>query len=278
MCVMGAIWNEVRDAIKAAFPAMIVVGHSFANVYNGTNVNAYLNVCKAKMDVFSYNAYTTGNPGGTTQQQMWNSAANTMPSTTTTAKNYLTAHGVGSMPIYGTEQGMLILSAANPLAIGAKRMVWEALRMINTTNSNASFIGAWNDCDGWHGLLDGPAAGYAKRPAAHLYHLFNGQMIGNRFPIAVSGDTIPVVSSTPVQSVQAMAVVQPNGNRSIAIVNRSELPRVVKLVNNGWAPSGAPVQVNLVSSAGLQTTTIAYPDFIAGYAMPADSVAVLSIT
>ena len=277
MATLGAIWNTVRDAIKSAFPTMVVGGHSFANIYNSVNVDAYLNVCKSKMDFFAYNAYTTSNPTGTTQQQIWNSAAYSMRDSAKNMKNKLTAQGVGPMPVYATEMGMLILGAYNALNVGAKRLVWEGLRLIHTANSDAKFCGAWNEADDWHGLHSSPSSGYVRRPSAHLYHLFNQHMLGLLFPIAITGDTVPVVNSTPVPCVSAMAC-QSNGKKAIAIVNRSELPRVVRFQHNGWMPNESSVlDVNLITSQGLQTTPIHYEDFAPGYAMPADSVALISV-
>jgi hypothetical protein len=256
---------------------MLVGGHAFANVYSGTNVDAYLNVCKSKMDFFAYNAYSTGNPTATTQQQIWNSAHNSMRDTTTHVRNKLTAQGVGPMPIYATEMGMLYLSAYNPLNVGEKRLIWEGLRLMRTANSQAAFIGAWNEADDWHGLHSSPTSGYSKRPAAHLYHLFNKHMLGLLLPVAVTGDTVPVVNSSAVQGVAVMAA-NNSGKRAIAIVNRSELPRVVRVQHNGWMPNESVIlDVNLITGQGLQTTPILYDDFAPGYAMPADSIAIIAI-
>ncbi len=277
MAAMGAIWNTVRDAIKSAFPTMLVGGHAFANVYSNTNVDAYLNVCKAKMDFFAYNAYSTGNPGGTTQQQIWNSANNAMRDSINYVRSKLTAQGVSPMPIYATEMGMLFLSAYNPLNVGEKRLVWEGLRLMKTANSQAAFVGAWNEADDWHGLHSSPISGYTRRPAAHLYHLFNKNMLGLMLPVTVIGDTVPVNGSSAVLSVAAMAV-NSNGKKAIAIVNRSELPRVVRVQHNGWVPNESVIlEVNLITGQGLQTNQIAYEDFAPGYAMPADSIALISV-
>ncbi|MGL6349495.1 MAG: hypothetical protein ACRC2U_06540, partial [Aeromonas sp.] len=145
MAALGAIWNSCRDAIKAAYPTLSIGGHAFANVWNSVNVDTYLAACKAKMEWFAYNAYTTSNPSATTQQQIWNSAVNSMADSVRHVRNKLTAQGVASMPIYATEMGMLVLSAYNPLNVGADRLVWEGLRLIKTSNSGAAFIGAWNE-------------------------------------------------------------------------------------------------------------------------------------
>lgn len=277
MATLGAIWNTVRDAIKAAFPTMLVGGHSFANVYSSTNVDAYLNVCKAKMDFFAYNIYSRGPSSTATQQQVWNSAHNAMRDTTTHARNKLTAQGVGPMPIYATEMGMMWLSAYDPLNVGEKRLIWEGLRLMKTANSQAAFVGAWNEADDWHGLHSSPTSSYVKRPAAHLYHLFNKHMLGLMLPVAVTGDTVPVNGSSAVLSVAAMAV-NDGGKKAIAIVNRSELTRVVRVQHNGWVPNPSVIlDVNLITGQGLQTTPIPYEDFAPGYAMPADSIALISV-
>lgn len=277
MAVLGAIWNECRDAIKAAHPTLSIGGHAFANVWNAVNVDSYLAVCKSKMDWFAYNAYTTSNPAATTIQQIFNSAVNSMPDSVRHVKARLTSAGVGSMPIYATEMGMLVLNSANPLNVGSDRLIWEGLKLIKMPNSGAAFVGAWNESDGWHGLTDSPASGYTKRPAAHLYHLFNKHMIGAFFPITLAGATVPVVNSTPVQCVQAMAT-QQNGKRAIALVNRSKLQRNVRVQHNGWSPNdGTVLDVNLITGNGIQTAAIPYEDFASGYTMPIDSVAIISV-
>jgi hypothetical protein len=69
-----------------------------------------------------------------------------------------------------------------------------------------------------------------------------------------------------------------SGKRAIAIVNRSELPRVVRVQHNGWMPNESVIlDVNLITGQGLQTTPILYDDFAPGYAMPADSIAIIAI-
>jgi hypothetical protein len=75
-----------------------------------------------------------------------------------------------------------------------------------------------------------------------------------------------------------MAAQQPNGKKAIAIVNRSELPRVIRVQHNGWVPGNAvTLDVNLITGQGLQTTPIPYEDFAPGYLMPSDSIALISI-
>ncbi len=275
---LGVIWNEARDAIKTAFPTMLVGGHSFANIYGNANVEAYLTICASKLDFFCFNAYSTGNPGNTTQQQIWNSAVNAMRDACTHAKNKLTAKGRSDCPVYMTESGMLFLSSFNELNIGPKRLVWEGLRLLRTANSNAAFAALWNEADDWHGAHSSPSSGYQKRPTAHLYHMWNQLIIGMMLPVVVTGDAIPVVGSTPVQSVQAIAAQQANGKKAIAIVNRSELPRVVRVQHNGWVPNPSVIlDVNLITGQGLQTTPIPYEDFAPGYGIPADSIALISV-
>ncbi|MGL5061953.1 MAG: glycoside hydrolase family 30 beta sandwich domain-containing protein [Microcoleus sp.] len=276
--LLGAIWNEARDAIKSAFPSMLVGGHSFANVYGTANVDAYLTTCALKLDYFCFNAYSTGNPGGTTQQQIWNSAVNTMKDACTHAKNKLTAKGRSDCPVYMTERGMLFLSAYNPLNVGSARLVWEALCLMKTANSNASFAALWNEADDWHGAHSSPSSGYQKRPTAHLYHMWNQLIAGAMLPIAITGETVPVVNSTPVQGVQAIAAQKPNGKKAIAIVNRSELPRNIRIQHNGWVPNPSVIlDVNLITESGIQTAQIPYEDFVSGYSMPLNSVAMISI-
>lgn len=276
MGTLGTIWNIVRDAIKTDFPTMQVGGHAFANVYGSANVDSYLSVSKSKMDFFAFNAYSTGNTA-TNPQALWNSAESSMRSAINYAKSKLQSQGVGSMPIYATEMGQFYLGGYTPLNVGAQRLIWEGLRLIKTANSNAAFIAAWNESDDWHGLVSSPSSGYQKRPAAHLYHLFNQHMLGLMLPLVVTGSTVTVPPSTAVPAISAMAV-NNNGQRAIAIVNRSELPRVVRVQHNGWVPDESVIlDVNLITGQGLQSTPIAYEDFAPGYAMPADSIALISI-
>lgn len=274
MQALGVIWNACRDAIKAVYPNLAIGGHAFANVWSSTNVDAYLSVTKAKLDFFTFNAYTTGNPQNYAMQQLWNSAVNSMRDSCQQAKNRLQAAGVPNIPIWATEMGMLTLSSANPLAIGSKRMVWEALRMIRTANSAAAAALLWNEWDDWHGAFSNAGQ---PRPTAHVYKLFNQKMLGFLFPLAVTGETMPVPNSTPVQGVYAMAT-QDQGKKAIALVNRSELPRNIRIQHNGWVPNPSVIlDVNLITGNGIQTAAIPYEDFASGYSMPIDSVAVVSI-
>jgi hypothetical protein len=275
---LGAIWNTARDAIKAAFPSVGVGGHSFSNIYGSTNVNAYLAVCKNKIDFFCFNAYTTGNPAATTQQQIWNSASNAMKDAISNAKSRLNAYGVPNIPVFATEMGMLYLSAPNPLNTGAKRMVWEAIRLMKTLSSAAEFIGCWTCADDWHGVFSSPSSSYQARPSAHLYHAFNSKMIGVSYPATVVGSRVTVVGSTPVLSVMAMAC-DNAGKKSIAIVNRSELDRIVnlKLFNSG-INLGTLLDIKLVTASGLQSTAISYRELDRGYLIPMDSILIISET
>ena len=173
---------------------------------------------------------------------------------------------------------MLFLSAFNPLNVGAERLVWEALCLMKTANSNASFAALWNEADDWHGAHSSPSSGYQKRPTAHLYHMWNQLISGAMLPLAITGETVPVVNSTPVMCVQAIAAQKPNGKKAIAIVNRSKLLRNVRIQHSGWMPNpGVLLDVNLITGNGIQTAAIPYEDFASGYSMPIDSVAVVSI-
>ncbi len=274
---LGTIWNTCRDAIKAAFPAILIGGHSFANVYNNGNVDGFLTVSKAKMDFFSFNTYTTGAPQNSTPQQLWNSASTSIPSALSQARSRLVGQGVGAMPIYLTEVGMSY-TGSSIYNGGILRAIWEALRLINTVkNQSAGFIGAWNEADDSHGLHSGPTSGYQQRPAAHLYHLWNEAIGGSSYPVIVTGDTVPVVSSTPVIGVQALAAQRPDGKKVMVIVNRSELDRVVRVQHSGWVPSsGLMLNLSLVTAQGMQSTQISYANFAAGYDSPSDSVTFVS--
>jgi hypothetical protein len=276
MATLGAIWNTVRDAIKAAFPTILVGGHAFANVYNNTNVDAYLNVCKAKMDFFAFNTYTTGSPQTSTPQQLWNSAANSIPSSLSQAKSRLANQGVGTMPIWATEVGMSY-NGSSAYNGGTLRMIWEALRLAGTVkNASAGFIGAWNEADDGHGLHSSPASGYQRRPAAHLYKIWNEAIFGSVYPTTVTGDTVPVVGSTPVQGVQAIALNRTDAKRVIVLINRSELVRVVRCQHLGWIPAaGQMLMVHLITATGLQSTPLAYDSFASGFSLPIDSVAII---
>jgi hypothetical protein len=274
---LGQIWNEVRNAIKLAFPSMLVGGHSFANVYSDTNVNQYLGVCAANLDFFAFNAYSGPNPPTKTMQELWNSAANSMRDSCTHAKNRLTAYGVPNCPVYATEMGMMYLSAAAPLNIGSRRSVWEALRLIKTTSSNAAFVAAWNEADDWHGLCSSPSSGYQKRPAAHVYSRWNSLCKGQVIPSAVTGIAIPVTGTTPATGVSSIAIKQPNNKNTIVLVNRSELDRVVKVVNTDWSLNPIDmVRIDLITSTGMQTSQIPFQNLLNGYSLPIDAVAFIS--
>jgi hypothetical protein len=181
------------------------------------------------------------------------------------------------MPIYLTEVGMSY-TGSSIYNGGILRTIWEALRLINTVkNQSAGFIGAWNEADDSHGLHSGPTSGYQRRPAAHLYHLWNEVIAGSAYPVIVTGDTVPVVSSTPVIGVQALATQRADGKKVMVIVNRSELDRSVRVQHSGWVPSSdLMLNVSLVTAQGMQSTQISYANFAVGYDLPRDSVAFVS--
>lgn len=273
---LGVVWNEARDAIKASHPTIAVGGHSFSNIWGNANVNAYLSVCKNKLDFFCFNAYSTGNPASMTQQELWNRAGSFMSSAINQARSRLSAHGVPNVPVFPTEMGMLFLSAPNPLNTGAKRMIWEALRVIETVKSQVGFIGVWTCADDWHGIISGPSSNYQARPSAHLYGAFNSRMLGTSHPVTVSGSKVAVSGGAPVWSVQAMAC-NNGGRKAIAIVNRSEVDKIVALkVANSTINSGTLLEVILITGAGLQSRTIPFSELDKGYLVPMDSVLVIS--
>lgn len=283
MGALGAIWNAVRDIIKAAHPTIQIGGMAFANVYNNTNLNTYLAVCGAKMDFCCFNAYSRQIGAVKTQQELWDSAINNAKAAIDHVKNRLTANGFPSVPVWMTESGQMLLNGFDPNNVNSKEMIWSALRLANTATSIAQFMARWNDADDWFGAYSSPLSGYTKRPSAEVFHWWNALFkTGNAYPHTKAGDRVPVdvndSAKGTVFGVQAIAITRPNNKRAMMLINRSELTRNVSIVNTGWSlPAQTKLDLKLITETGVtQIADIVYGQLEAGYVMPVDTILIVS--
>jgi Glycosyl hydrolases family 39 len=273
MSAVGQIYNACHDLIKQDFPDLKIGGPGITNIYNTARVDAFLAATHSKLDYFTFHAYTTGHPTNSTRQGLWHSGANSMRTAVNAARSALQRHTTRSIPLYFNEFG-LSYAGPFPQLTNEIRAIWEALALISLSTSAAKFTGAWNECDDWFGLCD---RAYNLRSGAHIYHLFNSHFKGDSYPTTATGSTVMVPTNPPssVQSVAAFAT-RNQTKRSIALVNRSELSRGVRVQMNGWVPGQTlAMDAFFVSAQGITAHSITAETFSNGLQIPANMIVLI---
>jgi hypothetical protein len=259
-------WTIARNDLKASYPNLAIGGATFANPWAQARLDAYMQSCGQLMDYFAVNSYATGSVAGSNPQVLWHHAADGVKGLLMFLRWRLDEAQLWSKPIQLSEAGLSYsLDIENSTAI---RGIWEGLRLIHTATEPGEGILAWNEADDFHGLNSSPSSGFMRRMASHVYESFNEWMDGQSFPVSITGKTvtIPNTAQTVVPSISALAVVNGDTGHAVAIVNRSEESRMVRVIHSGWTvPSGFWCQRWVISSdATAQLETIETNSFTAG--------------
>ncbi len=137
--------------------------------------------------------------------------------------------------------------------------VFDALAMVELANSGVDMINAWNECDGVYGKMDST---FQLRPAAHVFHLFNKDLVG---------DVVESESSHPRRV--AVFAVKSQGRRNVLLINRTGKPREVSLHN--VASPGEVVTRSCIDANGFSTQKESFmPE---NTTLPAESVTLISL-
>jgi hypothetical protein len=264
MSELVTIYNKAAVAMKAVDPTILVGGPAFHRPHYTGDVETFIAGTHQNLDFISYHTYQTGDPSSP-NQGLFDAAA---------GLGWVTGSMKASIAKYTTRNILTFHDEYNIAWTEDIRMnnevgaVFDALAMAAITQSGATGSMAWNEGDNWYGKLRHDT--WVKRPAAHVYYLYNTFMRGG------------VVTSTSSDASKVYIYSVVNGTRkSFVLINRSEAEQRVQMSFNGWAsdPSGKQFTAYQVTSTGMSTSTIGYSAFTAatGYVLPTNSVTLITL-
>ena len=108
---------------------------------------------------------------------------------------------------------------------------------------------------------------WGKRPAAHVYQLFNQHLRGRMVTVATDD----------VSKVEIFAVAA-GPRRALALINRSGAAQQVTLNCSGWHSVPTQFTAWQVTASGLAQSAVPYATLTSAYTLPQDSVTVLETT
>jgi xylan 1,4-beta-xylosidase len=261
MATLGRMTEMCARAMKAADPTIKVGGPAFARPDITSRVDDYLSSCYRSLDFVSYHTYSSGNKTDS-DAAIWD-AAQKLGGTTTRIKAILAKYTNRPVETFHDEFNISWNPPDDRMANGAGA-VYDALAMLSVVRAGATGSMSWNECDGWYGKMDNS---YVMRPAAFVYQTFNKDMIS---------DYVETASSAP-SSVDIQGCRQGDLCR-VALVNRSGTPQVVrlKMTNLPFSTSSSTrCAVDEVNDAGLTHSSATCGQLLAGWTLPADTVAII---
>jgi Alpha-L-arabinofuranosidase len=265
---LGEIYVRAARAMRAVDPTIKVGGPAFGSPEKGVNFEEFVAVAHAELDFISYHQYPSSSLNDS-DAKIWD-LAQSLGTITTNVQRKLREFTDRPIETFHNEYNINYRwrSAAviDPRMTTIKGAVFDALAMFSMIEAGVTGIAAWNEGDAVFGKLDDPMDGSGKRPAAHLYHIFNTWMTG----------AVVHSSSTDPKRVASFAV-ESDRVSSVALVNRAGQPCSVRLT---FAPQNKKTRatLRLVSAEGLAETEL-LPAIAAGdtpLELPEDAIAVVT--
>lgn len=247
---LAEIWKIARERIREADPDIKVGGPGFITVWRD-RVKRFMEIAHSHMDFVSCHAYAAESPDTTTYKGNW-FAASGMNGNALQMRSILNNFS-SRIPVWLTEAGPYWENRNIPERTNEVRLIWETILMIATATGDAEMVGSWCESDNWYGLMDNQWGDFKPRPAAYAYHLFNNHCRGEAFPAIGSGSTYQI-GNFSITDVLGFAT-QNGQSRTVVLVNRCEVDRVVKVVHQAWNPP-ATATIHRVNGVGLTTAQI----------------------
>mgnify|MGYP001336798153 FL=1 len=141
-----------------------------------------------------------------------------------------------------------------------KGAVFDSLLLISAFHAGADVTNAWNDQERVYGKLD-PQNDFALRLGAHVFHYFNGWLVGRS--VAATSEHPSAVVPFAVRSADGHAFV---------LVNRSATATSVDLSFAGADLSAASADFARISETGLETDRIGPGQLVSPLVLPPHSV------
>ncbi|MDA3960698.1 MAG: hypothetical protein PF961_07895 [Planctomycetota bacterium] len=255
---MGGLFKACADAMRAVDPSIKICGAAWTHPYQGEGIARFLDAA-GTVDVATYHNYGSGDKDAS-DDVLWDAGIGIAGGARGLRKQ-LDERGMADTEIWLGEHNVFWTWRADHEKKRMAKMtgaLFDALNYVQLARSGAVAVGlAWNDHDGTYGKMVGEE--FRLRPAGHLMHLLNRDMVGE----------MVLAQTTTGKDVTAMAVVGA-GHRAVLLINRGE-ERELRLVQvDASAPPTAWTRAILANS---ELTSV--KEDAAAFTAPAHSVTVL---
>jgi len=260
------IYNKAATAMKRVDPTIEVGGPAIARSDLSPFYIPFIKGTVNNLDFFTYHVYATGS-SSTSDADVYgktNSIGNFTRKIVQALKdNSPNRH----IPAFLDEYNISwTWKTHDPRMTNNKGAVFDALAMIQAIKNGADGTMAWNEKDDNYGKMNNQ---FVLRPSAHLFHLFNEYMVGDR---AVTSSSLSGVTTFAVDGAG-------DPYKTYVLVNSSNTSQTVQTHFNGWVPDQQTVNEYSISGAGYTEQAINWNAVIDGSLnLPANSVIVLRFT
>ncbi|HAA26938.1 MAG TPA: hypothetical protein DCE56_03680 [Cyanobacteria bacterium UBA8553] len=270
MSSLAAIFNKAYDAMKAVDSSIKVGGPAFANAYDYSGIEVFLEKTKDKVDFVSYHTYSLSNDK-TTKTELWNSAAGIgyPDSFVSDAIKKIAPNRASVISAFHDEFNMERNNTTQKWLNDTTSLIYDALAIRSMINAGSMGSMAWNEGDNWWGKLNNDS-NWTKRPASYLYKMLNEHVLGN-----------VVSSSSSNNSLVEIFAIKSNESpkKAFVLINRSQREQTVQLSFSNWKTqplNSTPVSIYQIGPNGYTTGSITHCALMSsqGYSLPPDTVTV----
>lgn len=258
---LAKVYNAVATRLRQIDSTIKIGGPAFTWYHKTVNNDAFIGAAYQQLDFVSYHTYPSGSTSDS-NAKVWDSAQN-MGSATNAMRTSINKFTTKSIELFHDEYN-ISWNPPDSKMTSSVGMVFDALSMIAIANAGATGSMAWNECDGWYGKVNSDT-NFTKRPAAHLYKVYNDDMKGN------------IVSSSTSDKTQLDIMAVKSGTwKKFTLINRSGADKTVQLSFSGWTNIPSSFTVKKMTGSGLAYSTADYAALTGtgGYTVPANSVIV----
>jgi xylan 1,4-beta-xylosidase len=239
------IYNQTAKAMKSRDPK-IKIGGPALTWDNDSVLASFLDRCGTNADFISWHRYASGNAQDSTEQIL---AYPPQYQEQVRRFRAITAKAIGdrTIPLFLSEYNINFTWDSGETRqnnhIGA---VWFASVLKHLAESGIDMAASWHLKDGIYGMID-PAN--KLRPAANVFAWGNKYLIGK-----------VMATKSDLSSLEALAVRQQNGKRSLLLINKSSAATRVNLKEDGQNVSIQNISNSYLDEKGVSNKVLAKID------------------
>ncbi|NEQ29274.1 MAG: hypothetical protein F6K28_62175, partial [Microcoleus sp. SIO2G3] len=254
------IYNKAATAMKQIDPTIQVGGLAIARPDLAPFYVPFIRGTVEHLDFFSYHAYATGS-ADTPDAEVYAAIDRIGEFTQHIAQALQQASPDRHIPLFLDEYNISWTWETRDLRmVNHKGAVFDALTILHTIQNGVDGTAAWNEKDGIYGKTSNQDE---LRPSAHLFHLLNQMLVGDR------------VETTSRASITAFAIRnQSDAGKTLVLVNASDEDQPVLAKFIGWQPAGQVEQYR-IGAAGYSEQAIDSRLLSSEFFLPAASVTIL---
>ncbi len=260
----AAVFNAAATAMKNVDNTIKTGGPAVSRPNYSDQIKTFVDSTLSNLDFLSFHCY--GGGGGMTDEAVWNAAGATWYSQY--MSDYLKQKSPNRrIPVFYDEFNVAwSWNLAQAQQNGICGAIYDALSMCLSSDAGpgSMVFAAWNEMDGSYGKMDNS---YTLRPAAHVYHIFNTFVYGDRIATNSGKDSVIV----------PFASKSPDGRHSLVLTNRTKSQRTVSVSFAGWTPT-TPLEAYQLTSSGYGQIISVAANQLANITLPAQSITALTNT